>query len=325
MIAITYNTYGPPEVLRVDELPTPSPAANEVLVRTKATTVTSGDWRARSLDLPPGFGPIGRLIFGFRRPRQPVLGSELSGVVEEVGGAVTDLRIGDEVFVFTGANLGCYAEFLCVAADGNVVKKPENLSFAEAASLGFGGTTALDFFRKAKLQPGERVLINGASGGVGTTAVQVAKHLGAEVTGVCSSSNIELVRSLGADHVIDYTSEDFTQSGETYDVIMDTAGTAPYARCKPCLAEAGRLVLVLGGLSDLLRIPWVAATSTHRIIGGAAAERRDDLQEIAHLATTGAFRPVIDRSFPVEEIVEAHRYVDTGRKRGSVVVTWDDL
>lgn len=324
MKAVTYEQYGPPEVLRLTELPKPTPAPNEVLVRTAATTVTSGDWRARSLEMPRGFGLLARLIFGFRGPRQPVLGGELSGVVEQVGEAVTEFQPGDSVFLFTGSHLGCYAEYKCVAADGLIVRKPSNLSHEQAAALSFGGTTALDFFRKANLTPGESVLVIGASGGVGTAAAQIAKHLGATVTGVCSGANAELVRSLGADHVIDYTAEDFTSSGAKYDLIMDTTGTAPFSKCKPCLNDSGRLLLVLGGLGDLLRAPWVAATSNRRIIGGAAAERRDDLQTLAQLAEQGHLKPIIDRQYPVSQIVQAHHYVDTGRKKGNVVVTWGD-
>jgi NADPH:quinone reductase-like Zn-dependent oxidoreductase len=202
-----------------------------------------------------------------------------------------------------------------------VALKPPNLTYAEAAALSFGGTTALDFFRRGRLRSGERVLVNGASGGVGTAAVQLARHFGADVTGVCSAANAELVRSLGATRVIDYTKEDFTRSGDTYDVIVDTAGTAPFSRSKGSLKEGGRLLLVLGGLPDMLRIPWVSMTSGKKIVAGPATVRAEDVRLLAELARAGAFRPVIDRRYPFERIVEAHRYVDTGRKKGNVVVT----
>ena len=324
MKAITYSQYGPPDVLRLTELAKPSPGPNEVLVRTHTTSVTSGDWRARSLDMPPGFKLIARLMFGMTKPRQSVLGGEIAGVVERVGDEVSQFQVGDRVFAFTGSALGCYVECKCFPEDGLIVGMPDNLGFEEAAALSFGGTTALDFFRKANLQEGESVLINGASGGVGTAAVQIAKHLGATVTGVCSGANAALVESLGADRVIDYQSEDFAASGQKYDVIMDTVGTAPFSRSKPCLNESGRLLLVLGGLSDMLRMPWVAATGTKRIVVGAAAERRDDLLTLAQLAEAGRFKPVIDRRYAVDQIVEAHRYVDSGRKKGNVVVLWED-
>ena len=322
MKAVTYHQYGPPEVLQHQTLVKPVPGDDEVLIRTRATTVTSGDWRARSLDLPTGFGMIGRLMFGITRPRQIVLGSELSGEVVDVGKNVTRFREGDRVFIFSGARLGCYAEYKCMPEGGNIVAMPQNLGFGEAAALSFGGTTALDFFRKGKLKPGHRILVNGASGGVGTAAVQIAKHQGAHVTGVCSSGNAELVESLGADRVIDYTRQDFTQLDERYDIIMDTVGTAPWNRSKGALREDGRLLQVLGGVTDMLRMPWLSLTSRQRIVAGPAAERLDDMQHLAKLAAQGALKPVIDREYPVEQIVEAHRYVDSGRKRGNVVINW---
>lgn len=208
-----------------------------------------------------------------------------------------------------------------MAEDGAVALKPTNLTFEEAAALSFGGTTALSFFRRGKLQSGEKVLVNGASGGVGTAAVQLAKHFGANVTGVCSAANVELVRSLGAAHVIDYTKEGFTQNGETYDVIVDTAGTAPFSRSKDSLKKKGRLLMVLAGLPDMLQAPWVSVTSSKKVIAGPATVRVEDLQFLAGLAEAGEFKPVIDRRYPFEQIVEAHRYVDTGRKKGNVVIT----
>jgi NADPH:quinone reductase-like Zn-dependent oxidoreductase len=321
MKAVVYERYGPPDVLQLKEVAKPAPRDNEVLIKSHATTVTSGDWRARSLEMPVGFGILGRLVFGISRPRQPILGTELAGVIESVGKDVKNFKVGDQVFAFSGARMGCYAEYRCMPEDGSVALKPANLTYDEAAALSFGGTTALDFFRRAKLQSGERVLINGASGGVGTAAVQLARHFGADVTGVCSAANVELVRSLGASHVIDYTREDFAANGETYDVIVDTVGTAPFSRSKGSLRERGRLLLVLGGLPDLLRVPWVSMTSSRKVIAGPAAERPEDLRLLAQLAEAGEFKPVIDRRFPFAQIAEAHRYVDTGRKKGNVTIT----
>jgi len=321
MRAIIYERYGAPDVLQLKDVAKPAPKDNEVLIKICATTVTSGDWRARSLNVPAGFGLMSRLFFGVSRPRQPILGTELSGVVESVGKSASKFKVGEKVFAFSGAGMGCYAEYKCMPEDGAVALKPANLTFDEAAAMSFGGTTALNFFKRGKLQSGEKVLVNGASGGVGTAAVQLARHFGADVTGVCSAANVELVKSLGAAHVIDYTKEDFTQNGETYDVIIDTVGTAPFSRIKSSLKERGRLLLVLGTLPDLLQIPWVSMTSSKRVIGGPATERAEDLRFLAKLAEAGEFRPVIDRRYPLEQIAEAHRYVDTGRKKGNVVIT----
>lgn len=321
MKAAVYERYGPPEVLQLKEVEKPTPKDNEVLIKTQATTVTSGDWRVRSLNVPAGFGLIMRLVFGVSRPKQPILGSELAGVIESVGKDVRKFKIGDQVFAFSDAAMGCHAEYKCMPEDGAMALKPANLTYDEAAALSFGGTTALDFFRRGKLQSGERVLVNGASGGVGTAAVQLAKHFGADVTGVCSTANVELLRSLGASHVIDYTKDDFTQNGETYDVIVDTAGTTPFSRSKDSLKERGRLLMVLAGLPDMLRIPWVSMTSSKKVIAGPATACAEDLRFLAGLAEAGEFRPVIDRRYPFEQIAEAHRYVDTGRKKGNVVIT----
>jgi NADPH:quinone reductase-like Zn-dependent oxidoreductase len=325
--AYTYDRFGPPEVLELREVPKPVPGDHEVLVRIRATTVTTGDWRVRSLEVPRGFRLLSRLALGISRPRQPVLGTELSGDIEAVGKAVTRFQVGDPVFGFTGARMGCHAEYRCLPEEGHgrkdeaVARKPANLTHEEAAALSFGGTTALSFLRKAKLQRGERVLVVGASGCVGTAAVQLARHLGARVTGVCSGANLELVRSIGAERVIDYTQEDFTRNGERYDVIVDTAGTSPFSRCQASLAERGRLLLVLASLPEMLRAPWVSLASTKRVIGGVVSWGVADLRLLAGLAEAGEFRPVIDRRYRFEEMVEAHRHVDAGHKRGNVVVT----
>jgi NADPH:quinone reductase-like Zn-dependent oxidoreductase len=323
--AAVYERFGPPDVVAIRTVEKPTLKDNEVLIRIRATTVSSGDWRARSLDVPFGFRLLARLMLGPFRPRQPILGSELAGDIEAVGGNVRKFKAGDAVFAHAGTGLGCHAECRTMPEDGAVALKPANLSYEEAAALCFGGTTALDFLRdKGKVRPGEKVLVVGAAGAVGSAAVQLAKHFGAEVTGVCSTANLELVRSIGADKVIDYTNEDFTRNGETYDVILVTAGTTSFSRCKGSLSEHGRLLMVAAGLTDMVRIPWAAMTGSKRVFAGPAAERVEDVHFLKQLAEAGAFRPVIDRRYPLERIVAAHAYVDAGHKRGSVVVTVAD-
>lgn len=266
-----------------------------------------------------------RLVFGISRPKQSIQGSELAGVIETIGKDVSNFKIGDPVFAFSDAAMGCHAEYKCMVEDGALVLKPSNLTFAEAAALSFGGTTALDFLRRGKLQSGESVLVNGASGAVGTAAVQLAKYFGAIVTGVCSTANVELVRSLGAAHVIDYTQENFTRNGETYDVIVDTVGTAPFSRSKASLKVGGRLLMVLAGLLDMLQALWVSMTSGKKVIAGPVTVRVEDLHFLAGLAESGEFKPVIDRCYPFEQMVEAHRHVDSGRKKGNVVITLEQV
>jgi NADPH:quinone reductase-like Zn-dependent oxidoreductase len=321
MKAIVCTRYGSPDFLQVRELPKPAPRDKEVLIRVLATTVTAGDWRVRSMDVPRGFRLLARLALGITRPRQPILGTELAGEVEAVGKAVTRFKPGDHVFAFSDLRMGCHVEWKCMPEDGAVAAKPANLSHEEAAALSFGGTTALGFLRKAKIQRGDKVLVNGASGGVGTAAVQLAKHFGAHVTGVCSGGNFELVRSIGADALIDYTKADFTANGETYDIIVDTAGTAPFSRSKRSLARGGRLLLVVAGLAETLRAPWASLTTDKKVIAGSPGVRPDDVRLLADLAAAGQLRPVIDRRFPFEQIADAHRYVDAGHKKGNVVVT----
>ena len=321
MKAFVVTKYGSPDVLKIREVEKPTPKDNEMLIKVRATTVTSGDWRVRSLEVPTGFKIITRLIFGFTKPRQPILGTELSGEIESVGNKVTGFKVGDHVFAYSDSKMGAHAEYICIPEDGAIALKPVNLSFEEAAALSFGGATALNFFRRGNLQRGEKVLVNGASGGVGTAAVQLARHFRADVTGVCSTRNVELVRSLGTDHVIDYTKEDFTENGKTYDVIMDTAGNAPFSRCKNSLNKGGRLLKVLGSMPDMLQAPLVSMTTDKKVIAGPASGTAEDLRFLAELAEKEEYRSVIDRRYPFEQLPEAHRHVDTGRKRGNVVIT----
>ena len=321
MKAYVCRSYGGPEVLELKDVPKPAPKDHEVLVKIYATTVTAADWRVRTLDVPQGFGLLARLALGITRPRQPILGTELAGVVETVGKDVTRFRPGDAVFAFPGGKMGCHAQFCVVAEDGPITLKPDNLTFGEAASLSFGGSTALHFLRKAGVKAGDKVLVIGASGGVGTALVQLAKHFGAEVTGVTSTTNLELVASLGADKVIDYTKEDFTGDTATYDIIADAAGATTFAKCKGALKNKGRLLAIAGGLPDMLSALWAPITSGKSVIFGPAEERPEDLQQLADLAKSGALRPVIDRYYDFAHMREAHAYVETRRKRGSVVVT----
>lgn len=321
MRAAVCMRYGPPETIVLARVPKPAPRADEILIRIKASTVNSGDRRVRSLDVPAGLRTIARLALGWRGPRQPILGTEFAGVVEAVGPDVQHFRIGDPVFAFAGLVMGCHAEYKCMPARGRVMAKPPGLDFGEAAALAFGGTTVLDFFRRGKLKRGESLLVNGASGTVGSAAVQLARHFELDVTAVCGPENAEWVAALGAHRVIDYTRDDFALRAARYDAILDAAGNAPFARCAPVLKRGGRLLSVAGGLAEMLGAPLVARLSRKSIVAGPASERVEDVRLLAELATKGAYRPVIDCCFPLARIRDAHAYVDAGHKRGSVVVT----
>jgi NADPH:quinone reductase-like Zn-dependent oxidoreductase len=317
MKAAVCERYGPPEVVQIREVPTPAPADGEVLVRAVAATVNSGDARVRALRVPRGLGLAMRLRLGVTKPRQPILGFEMAGRVEAAGRAVTGLQAGDRVVASRGFDFGCHAEHMTVSHEGAIARIPAGLSYEDAVSLCFGGSTALHFFRLGKLTAGETVLINGASGAVGTMAVQLAKHLGAEVTAVCSGANAGLVGDLGADRVIDYTTEDFTRNGERYDVIMDSHGNAPYARVRGSLKPGGRLLMIVGDLREML-----AASRRKAVVSGGAAISAESYRTLMSLAEGGVLKPVIDTVLPFGQIVEAHRRVDGGHKVGSVVLTF---
>lgn len=325
MKAITYKKYGAPDVLTPEQVPTPTPRDNEVLVKIQATSVTTGDQKARSLNLPRGFNLVGRLVFGVLAPRRKILGTELAGRIVAAGSKVTRFKIGDDIFAYPGAQFGGYAEYIALPEDAAIALMPSKLSYKEAAGLSFGPATALNFLRdKGGIQSGENVLIVGASGGVGTAAVQLAKYFGAHVTGVCSTSNIDLVRSIGAHEVIDYTREDFSQTGADYDIILDTTGTVSYQTAQKALRSGGRFLMVAGDLPQLLSMTFAKKRDGKKGIAGYAPEKAEELRFLGELVEAGQFCPVIDRCYPVEQIHDAHSYVDTGRKKGNVIINMDD-
>jgi NADPH:quinone reductase-like Zn-dependent oxidoreductase len=318
MKAIVYKKYGPPEVLKIREVEKPVPGDNEVLIKIYATTVTSGDSRLRRAD------PfLTRLFNGLFVPKKiTVLGNELAGKIEAIGKNVKMFRTGDEVFGQTGLSLGANAEYICLPEDGSLAIKPANVTYEEAASIPFGGSTSLHFLNKANIVKGQKVLVYGASGSLGTAAIQLARYFGAEVTGICSTANLDLVKSLGADKVIDYTKEDFTKSGQTYDIIFDTIGTSPFSGCIKSLNEKGvYLRAVHMTLSPVFRGLLTSMLSSKKVIGGLALERKENIVFLKNLIESGKFKPVIDRIYPFEQIAEAHRHVDAGHKKGNVVVT----
>ena len=323
MKAIVYTKYGSPDVLHLEEIKKPVPGDNQVLIKVHATSVTAGDCNARGfVFVPPGFGFLSRLAFGLRKPRQPILGVELSGEIVDAGKDVRLFKKGDQVFGIS-VKYGAYAEYICMTEDASLAMKPANLTFAEAASIPFGANTALYFLRDmAKLQSGQKVLIIGASGATGVYAVQLAKYYGTEVTGVCSTGNLEMVRSIGADHAIDYTKEDFTQNGQTYDVIMDMVpGNTSFARYKASLKPNGLYLAGAGGLEVFAQMAWTALTGGKKVIAGVAPDRAEDLVFLKELLEAGKLKPVIDRRYPLEQTAEAHHYADTGHKKGSVIIT----
>jgi NADPH:quinone reductase-like Zn-dependent oxidoreductase len=325
MKAIVWTKYGPPDGLELRDVAKPVPKPDEVLIKVRATTVTAGDCEARRLDFPMGLGLAIRLYAGLIRPvRLTILGQELAGEIESVGRDVTLFKEGDQVFASTGFGFGAYAEYKCMPERpemGVLVPKPINMTFEEAAAVPVGGLEALHFLRQADLQSGRKVLINGAGGSIGTIGVQLAKYYGAEVTAVDSAGKLAMLRSIGADHVIDYTQEDFTERGETYDVIFDVVGMAPFAGSMRSLSKKGVYLLANPRPSRVLRGKWISMTSGKRVISGAASHRAADLLFLKDLTESEKLRVVIDRRYPLEQTAEAHRYVEGGGKKGNVVIT----
>lgn len=328
MKAVTFTEYGPPDVLKLTDVAKPVPKENELLIKIHATTVNTGDLWARnfkaislrdfSMSLPMWIAT--RLLFGINKPKINILGAELAGEVEAVGSKVTRFKPGDPVFGYRGPAFGGNAEYLCMAETGMVAPKPTNMTFAEAATLPYGAMTALNLLRKVKLQPGQKILINGASGGIGSYAVQLAKEDGAEVTGVCSTPGLAFVQALGADHVIDYTQEDFTQNGQIYDVIFDILGRSSFARVKNSLTPHGRYLLASFKTPQLWQMLTTARSGGQKVICALSTESQADLLHIKELAEAGKIKAFIDRAFPLEQVAVAHRYVEGGAKKGSVVI-----
>ena len=323
MKAIVYEKYGPPEVLQLKEVEKPTPNTNEVLIRIYATTVTKYDCWARSCTAPPGFRLLSRISSGIRKPKKPILGMELAGEIEAVGKDVKLFKKGDQVLGFSMMDLGTYVEYICLPEDGVITTKPDKMTYEEAAAIPYGALTALYFLRKGNIKKGQKVLVFGASGGVGHYAVQLAKFFGAEVTGVCSTEKVELVKSLGADRVIDYKKEDFTKSDDKYDVIFDTVGKSPFSGSRKSLKKNGYYIFTTFGLPKLLRIPWLHLTSSKRAIIGLLDPKSEDLIYLKELIEAGKLKSIIDKRFPLEQAAEAHSYIEKGLKKGSVVLTID--
>ncbi len=331
MKAIVYTEYGPPEVLQIKEVEKPTPQDNEVLIRVHATPVNYGDLTARNFKniparefhMPLPLMLITRLYFGFNKPKINILGSEFAGEIESVGKEVKLFKAGDPVMGYLGQRMGAYAEYICVPEDGTIAKKPTNITYAEAAAIPYGAIMATSLLRKGNIQRGHKVLINGASGGIGSAAVQLARYYGADVTGVCGSPRVEYVKSLGTEQVIDYTKEDFTRNGETYDLIFDILGMSSFSQCKNSLKPNGIYFPASFKMKTLLQMQWTSITGGKKVICTLASEKPEDLVFVAELIEAGKYKSIIDRCYPMEQAAEAHRYVEEGHKRGSVVITME--
>lgn len=315
MKAAVYTQYGGPEVLQINEVVKPIPKENEILVRIIATAVNSGDVRMRKAD------PFAvRFIFGLFKPRKTILGTVYSGEVETVGSGVNQFKPGDEVFGHTDMNFGAYTEYIAVPEDGSVTLKPAAVTHTQAAVIPFGGVTALHFIKKAGIKPNQKVLVVGASGAVGSAALQLAKSFGAMVTAVCSTANINLVKTIGADIVIDYTKEDFTQNGETYDVIIDTVNTISVSRSLKSLSKNGIMILSAAGMPEMIQGKWGSLTTGRKVMMGVISHRKADIEFLKQLIDSGKYKAVIDKAYPLSEIAEAHAYVEKGHKKGNVAI-----
>jgi len=328
MKAIVYEKFGPPEVLQLKEVEKPSPKDNEVLVEVFATPITYGEIISRNsknigprkFNMPFLFWLIQRLDFGIRKPKKKILGSEFAGKIESVGKDVKLFKKGDEVFGYTGPGGAAYAEYLTLSEEGRVALKPTNMTYEEASAVPFGSMTASNLLKNVNIQSGQKVLINGASGGIGSFAVQIAKNAGAEVTGVCSTTKLDYVKSLGADHVIDYTKEDFTKSGETYDVIFDILGKSSFSRGKKSLKKNGQYLYASFKLRKLLQMLRTSIIGNKKVKCAISMDKTEDLIEIKELVEAGKIKSIIDKRYPLEQIAEAHDYVEKGLRKGHVVI-----
>lgn len=329
MKAIVYTEYGSPDVLRLEEMEKPNPKDNEIQVRVHATSVNYGDIVTRNFknislkqfNMPALFLLPTKIAFGLSKPKNTILGSEFSGVIETVGKDVKKFNPGDQVFAYTGMKMRANAEYICVSENGMVGIKPDNMSHEEAACVPYGGIMALGHLRKINLQRGQKILINGASGGIGSIAVQMAKHYGAEVTGVCSSLRMEYVKALGADNVIDYTKEDFTENGETYDVIYDILGRSSFTKCKKSLGENGRYLLASFKTGKILQMLGTSIVGKKKVICAMASEKQADIEVLRKMVESGYIKTIIDKTYPLEKAAEAHRYIEEGNKKGHVVIS----
>lgn len=323
MKAVVYDRYGPPDVLRIEEIETPVPKEDEVLIRIHATTVSRSDVHTREANRSGGplLTVISRLVSGVRRPKQRILGTEFAGEVEAVGAAVKEFAVGDQVFGLTGFRFGAHAEFTCMPESGRIARKPSNMSFEQAAAVCDGALNSLWCLKGAGLRKGQTILVYGASGSCGTAGVQLAKALEADVTAVCNTKNLEVVKSLGADRVIDYTKEDFTKNGQTYDVIFDAVGKHSFKRCKGSLKPGGSY-LATDGLGNLWLAMWTSQVGDKKVVFRIPPRyTKEDLLFLKGLIEAGKYRAVIDRTYPLEDVVEATRYVETQQKTGNVVIT----
>jgi 2-desacetyl-2-hydroxyethyl bacteriochlorophyllide A dehydrogenase len=324
MKAVIWTKYGSPDVLELREVEKPTPGDDEILIKIFAATVFAGDCEMRGFDFPISFWLPMRLLLGLTKPRIKILGQELAGEIEAVGKEVTQFKKGDQVFAPTDRNFGAYAEYICLPESNPMAKKPDPMSFAEAATVPVGGLNALHFLRKGNIQGGQKVLINGAGGGIGTFAVQIANSFGAEVTAVDSTAKLDMLLAIGADHVIDYTQKDFSQDGEIYDVIIDLVGKRSFSQCLRSLKQNGRYVLGNPKLSGMLGALWTKMTSSKKVIVALAGYKTEDLVFLKELIEAGKIKSVIDRRYPLAQVAEAHRYVETGQKKGNVVITVEE-
>ena len=332
MKAIVCTKYGSPDVLQLQEVARPTPKDHEILIRVHATSVTFGDTMARNFkaispsefNMPLIFWLLTKISLGLKQPKITILGSEFAGEAEAVGKDVKRFKKGDQVFGFPGQSFGAYAEYLCMPEGGVLAIKPANMTYEEAAVVPYGAIMALSLLRKVNVHSGQHVLINGASGGIGSAAVQIAKYLGAEVTGVCGTPRLAFVESLGADKVIDYTKEDFTQNGETYDLIFDILGKSSFSRCQGSLKPNGILLFASFKMKQLLQMLWTSRTGSKRVVCALAPGSVEDLASVKELIEAGKIRAIIDKRYPLEQAAEAHRYVEMGYKKGNVVITLEE-